>query len=1180
MKSTKPDFDAEFPHYWFLQMEIVILFSLLMISKIGKKDYKTYLSDTLYTEFNKGSRPRTRFVVMLGISPRYTNFIINEFNRKDEENLKFIICPIGSESYDILDDNVEIINISAEEIAEGINKSISFQKSDNQHSENKILVPIRKEDKTRTFITLTQDHFDYLHTLGIDVIFKGIENLPNTNQEPEAFFKGATISWRDLYEQKDKSRNATQSLLKKLREKLDGNTLESLELIHEAGAGGTTLARRMAFELSSDFPVVILRKYEHKKTIDGLRILIDTYTRGSLPLLIVLETFEVRDYQKLYGDLSNDHKKAVILQVKRGIIASAKDRKFTLKSQLEVNEVPMFEREFSLLVPPRKEHIQNIKINYHTSPNYISAVLYALTAYGRNYDIKGYITQCLHEASTEQKKLVGFICLIHHFTQKSTPIELFTSLLGVDRHNCYLQKILKASPILDLLHEEWEGDENLNIWRPRYVILGERAMKIILGGTDSEQNWESGLARWLLDLIKYIGTAIPHLDEETKQILLTLFITRNGEDGEGGNNESFTKAITSLSNTSDGEAIFEALTKTYLNEEAFHAHYARYLYDDKIGIKNYDKAINEAKLSLEIQNNSTLIHTLGMCYRKKAENYIRDFEKMGLSSEEAEYEIQALTDQAVETFEDSIMHDGKNIYGYESAMRVILNALDFGFKINKATSKDDFLNSVKNQWYLERYDKAQLFLENALFVIEQSKTLEEKARFIKSAEFIYKCEEKVFSISGDHFKAKSKYENLVKNTPSGYQFMRPLYRRMYVTHLLYSKLSHQSYRNRSDISIAWEKVSQNELEECISFLRANFIDDAANIQNIKWWLQANRFFKNPPSIEQCLVEISAWSQNTQQSILSQLEAYYYLYVMNAIKAIQSGNFDPSSVQLVKDMKEKIKQLPIQKNEKFCFEWFGKGVGIQQIVSHKSFVDFKPGFIDSNKHLLAETTGRIKDIISPQTGTITLDCGLEAFFVPSHGAFTERNKTDRVKFYVGFRYDQIQAWSVIPIEKERVKEQIKNEYIEIEETLDNEEPLTSTSVNNELSTENLEKKDTEQLKGLTIIGKIDLPDSRKHVTKPPQKNNEIVYKEENYIPTPNTEYQGTLKSIKKNKGFGFIVSSLDKDTIFNENRLKDLDLDGLSNGDSVQFKVYFENGIPSTDIYGNYKASEVRLNLIK
>lgn len=1177
LKSNKPDFDAEFPHYWFFANGDGSTVQSISEFKDWKKEYKTYLSDTLYSEFNKGSRPRTRIVVMLGILPRYASFIVSEFNRKDEENLKFIICPVAFESYDsIEDENVETLNISADEIADGINNNISFLKSNNQSSESKILVPIRKEDKAKAFVALTQDHFDYLHTLGIDIIFKGIENLPNTNQESDAFYKGATISWRDLYEQKDKSRNPTQSLLKKLREKLEGNILESIELIHQAGAGGTTLARRMAFELSTDFPTVILRKYENKKTIDGLRILIDGYTKGSLPLLIVLETFEVRDYQKLYGDLSNDHKKAIILQVKRGNTSLARDRKFILKSQLEANEVPMFEREFGLLTPVRKEQIDNIKTLYHDSPKYISAVLYALTAYGRDYDIKGYIRQCLHEVSTEQKQLVGFICLIHHFTQKSTPIELFTSLLGVDRRNCYLREIVKESPILDLLHEEWEEEENLNIWRPRYDILGEQAMKIILGGgVESEQNWKSNLARWLLDLIEYVGTAIPYLDEETKQILLTLFITRNGEDEEGGTNQSFTNAITILSNT-DGKAIFETLTKIYPNEEAFHAHFARYLYDERIGIKDYDKAIEEAQLSLEIQNNSTLIHTLGMCYRKKAESLAHDFERMGLSAEETEYKIQALTDQAVETFEESISQDGKNIYGYESAMRAILNALDFGFQIHKAISKEDFLNTSKNQWYLERYDKAQLFLEDALFVIEQSKTLEEKARLIKSAGYIYECERRVFSIAGDHVKAKSKYENLVKNTPSGYQYMRPLYRRMYVTHLLYSKLPSPSKEIRHDISVAWKEISQNELEECITFLKANFTDDAANIQNIKWWLQANRYVKNPPSIEQCLVEISSWSQNTQQSILSQLEAYYYLYVMNAIKAIQSGNFDPSSLQIVKDIKEKIKQLPIQKNEKFCFEWYGTGVGIQQMVNHKLFGDFKPGFIDTNKHLLAEVTGRIKDIISPQTGTITLDCGLEAFFVPSHGAFTERNKTDRVKFYVGFRYDQIQAWSVIPIDKERGKEQIKHEYIEENDEVEDTVP----ELNQNLDTEEvLTELKGDKLKGLTVLGKIDL-ESNLRKEKEIKNSSQLITTEFDIsdIPQQFKQYEGVVKTL--NGYGGYIRCGLNKDVVFHKDRLKACNIEQLFIGTKVYVKIFFENengkNIPSLDKRDNYKATEVCL----
>ncbi|MGX5858598.1 tetratricopeptide repeat protein [Dyadobacter jiangsuensis] len=1168
LKSIKPDFDKEFPHYWFFANgEGNIVQSERDFSSWRRK-YRKYLSDTLYTKFNEGSRLRKRVVIIVDLPSDYAEVIVDEFNRQDEDSLEFIICSSGGRSYDSILSypNVEIQNISADEIAEGVNKNVLFSKVDIENRNSNILVPFLNEDKSKGYFEMTVDHYDYLKTLGIEVVFKGIESLPNPNNEQNSFYKGATISWRDLYEQKDKSRVNTNNYIKRLKSELESNSLRETELVHEAGAGGTTVARRIAFELSTEFPTVILRKFESRKTIDGLRILIDQYTKGRLPLFIVLETFEVRNYQNLYSELSNDHKKAVILKVRRGNTSTAKDRKLTLKAQLEASEVPMFEREFSLLEPKRREQVANIQYLYKDTPKYISAVTYALTAFGLDYDIKGYISQCLNDITTEQRQLLGFICLIHHFTQKSVPIELFTTLLKVDRSKCYLAEVVKESPILDLLHEEWDGDENLNTWRPRFSILGESAMKIILGGDHSSENWKSNLSRWLLELIRYISYAIPNLDDETKDILLSLFITRTDELHSGSEND-FTRAILALPST-DGVSIFEALVNAYPNEESFHAHFARYLYDDKVGIKNYDRAIIEAEISLEIQKNSSLTHTLGMCYRKKAEYTMRNYEKMEMSIDQAEDKVQELTDRAVEIFEDCIDQEAKNIYGYESAMRIILYALDFGFTIKQAKSKEDFLNSSKNVWYLERYDKAQFFLEDALAVLEQSRTLEESERLQKSAAFIYECEKKIFNVSGDHLMAKNKYENLAKNTPAGHQYMRPLYRRMYITHLLYSKISRDRFQNRFDISNAWSKVSQRELIECIEFLKDNFVDDAGNTQNVKWWLQASRYLKAPPSIEECLIEISSWSQNTQQSAISQLEAYYYLYTLNSIKAIENGNFDPSSIQIVRELKDRIKQLPIQKNEKFCFEWYGPGIGIQKMISYKTFTDFKSGFIDNNRHLLAEVSGRIKDILSPQTGTISLECGLDAFFVPSHGAFTERNVGDRVKFYVGFRYDQIQAWSVVAIDKNRDKEQIKQESVEeidlLEEIIeDTKEDIDSAVVPVEIS--------NESLPGLKIKGKIDLsgiykPKDREDLSKDGTKS---------LRPQRGIYYNGNIKYVNAEVG-GYVSCNLDRDVAFHKSRLKGCDMTDLSKRSEVVIEVFFENGVASLDNHGNYKAQSVSL----
>ena len=1149
-------FDQDFPHYWFLANSKVgspISESSDFAIWRQKYDRNAYLSNKLYHSFNAGSRAKDRIVILFGIGKSYAQSIISRFNDIDEGHIKFILCPTNAESYsDLLGAgyNLELINISADEIAKGANSIYAFNvltQSDN----NSIRIPIK--DNTNKSISVKQEDYDYLQSIGIDLVYKGIEER-QSHSEPNAFYRGATISWKDLAEQKDVQRTSIPSYKKRVKESLERNSLEVIDLVHEAGAGGTTLARRIAFDFSLEYPTVVLRKYEHKKTIEGLRILINQYTKGSLPLLILLETFEVRNSTELFSELGNDLKKATIIKVTRGKINVVKDKKFTLSANLNVSEISQFSKTFSMLSPIRKEQIDRIPTE---NPAYISPVLYGITAFGKNYDIRGYILQSIENVSTEHKKLIGFICLIHHFTQKSVPAEAFCSLLGVDRSKCNLNKLLTGTQLLDLLHEEWQNDEPLNEWRPRYSILGERTLKILLGGIDAEDNWKTNLALWIKDFIKYIGQSMPFLNDDVRDVLLALFITRN-ENTLGGE-EEFTDVIRAL-DTQNGIQIFELLTDTYPDEEAFHAHFARYLYSEKIKIKNYDRAIREAESSLKIQKNSSLVHTLGMCYRKKAENLRKEFEGMGLTTDDAEDEVQRLTEKSVSIFEECIEISPKNVYGYESAIKAILNALEFAFQIHKATNKEDFLNAVANEWYLKYYDKAEIFLEEGLSVLEQSKSLEERDELQKSATYLYDCQSRVFKLSGDHLKAKNKYQDLVKNTPSGRQPLRPLFRRMFITHLLYSKIN-----PKQDIFIAWGKVSQSELVECISYLTENLFDEASNTQNIKLWLQANRHLESPPKIESCLSEISSWRNNTQQSPLLQLEAYYYSYVLRSIQIIEKG-FNPfNDLNFVKEMREKISQLPIPKNEKFCFEWYGKGEGIKRMISHKRFKDFKTGFIEHNQDILQEVQGSIKEVKSRQVGTIIMDCGLEAFFVPAHGDFSDRNKGDKVKFFVGFRYDQIQAWTVTSINVEK-RDIITDEAFDIPEISVSETTTEETS-HQEQAAEN--QINTENLPGLKVLGKIELPNTQKS-TSPPKPLPPTKIK-----PQEGKEYIGKIKRIHFE--VGFIESDLDQDLAFHKSRVSTQDkFENLKKDNDVMFKVYFEKGAPSLDKHGNYKASEVRL----
>jgi hypothetical protein len=79
----------------------------------------------------------------------------------------------------------------------------------------------------------------------------------------QLFYRGGTISWRDLEDHLDVDREIGARITDGIR----GNVLTTyrvsrFQVEHAAGAGGTTVARRVAWDLKEKFPVVIVRKPE------------------------------------------------------------------------------------------------------------------------------------------------------------------------------------------------------------------------------------------------------------------------------------------------------------------------------------------------------------------------------------------------------------------------------------------------------------------------------------------------------------------------------------------------------------------------------------------------------------------------------------------------------------------------------------------------------------------------------------------------------------------------------------------------------------------------------------------------------------------------------------------------------------------------------------------------------
>ena len=158
----------------------------------------------------------------------------------------------------------------------------------------------------------------YSNTIEIVPASGSAHGNDNVDDEIADFLHGNTITWQELDLHRDVDRDINRgpnNVVQRLRTLLGGSPTDSFAIEHSPGAGGTTVARRIAWELRDDFPSVIVKTYT-ENTVEVIEAL---FQRSNLPLLIVAEASRVpgtkRDY--FFNEMKERNIRFVILDVRR-----------------------------------------------------------------------------------------------------------------------------------------------------------------------------------------------------------------------------------------------------------------------------------------------------------------------------------------------------------------------------------------------------------------------------------------------------------------------------------------------------------------------------------------------------------------------------------------------------------------------------------------------------------------------------------------------------------------------------------------------------------------------------------------------------------------------------------------------------------------------------------------------
>lgn len=860
------------------------------------------------------------------------------------------------------------IEIDIPKISEGILRIRNYFNS--ELFNDSYLLPSKDEE----FIELTKQEYLWIEE-DFEILYSNIIEVEDfqteSGVERENYYRGNQISWLGLHLHLDVEREKTPTIKKKIEKFLKNRGTERTTLNHHPGIGGTTVSRRVGWELRDDYPVLLLRKYRSLETIEKVYRVFEL-TKKAVFIIAEASVVNVDEINKLFNEFQSRSLPSTLLIVQRN--EHPEQNGLMLEDLLTDLEVNTFVTKYKEICPNKKEPLDRIaksKEKKERHPFFIG-----LTAFEEDFDgLQSFVHQNLQDATEVQKKILSIISLCYYFGQKEISAQIFSSLLLTPENSVIILNDHLNSDLLTLLINE----ESI-MWRPIHYLVSIEILKQTLSVNNEEDGlWKNNLTELAVLLINLISGQSSTLSESESELLKRLFVYRNNEETLGRDENSlFSNFIENGLQSDEARLrILKYLTSSFPEESHYWAHLARFL---SLRMKNFDDALIAISKAIELSigNDSLLYHMKGTCLSSLAKNKMNKlYNKKNCTSEQIS-EIQKLVEESGENFEECRIINSSNEYGYISHIQLLIRLIDFSYSISKYDSKTEFLRNMPF-WLQEKLDLA----EELLGIIKYQTQMKSNNSYVED------CDLKLKELYENYSLVIEGWNNLLTKVSNG----RPVIRRNLVW----------AYVRRAG---SWNSVNNKDIEKILNLIEENIQDESSKGKDIYLWFQAARQTERI-DINTAIDKIATW-----RAFADVDESLYYLGVLHSIQAIEGASISVIKAEkVIRELSERKRHTPYRTH---CFEWYGKSSGLKRIKPYKEVLS-KDNNNENifNAELLEKLGGKISYIKGPEAGEIELACGLKAFFIPARGDGFSRAKdiNKNVKFYLGFSNDGLRAYEV-------------------------------------------------------------------------------------------------------------------------------------------------------------------------
>jgi hypothetical protein len=761
------------------------------------------------------------------------------------------------------------------------------------------------------------------------------------NAAPSAssdFLQGAPISWVELELEQDLVRDLNGDAIRNLTVALGDSRNRLFEIMHKPGAGGSTFARRLLWQLKEIYPSAVLRRFsDHTASrVESL------FHLCSLPVVLLVEADVCprEDAVRLLHAASARNVRCCIVFVTRltgpAPAFAVDDRRVYLSDIMPFQEAKRFLGRYAIGASADQRKNLNELAFDASLQRFRSPFFFGLYRFEDGFShVSEYVRGHLASQTESQKELLAFASMVSVFTQSGLPERLLAVIAGESyAPGQMLGRV--SGPDADRLFVCYSREDY--VVRASHPLIGRHILEAAVGAERGAPEWPAKISLLALRFVDAVTLHSDSFRNDVVELLMQLFIQRE-HLVELERKTQFSALLNEIGDEPYQAEIFERLTLIIPDEPHFWNHYGRHcMYAKNPRLDDAVEYINEA---IRLQPDDELHHhTLGMVYRFKVRETLGQFVKASGEEVAAWAAVQSDYSRSRECFERARdLSRGANLYPYISDMQLVTRTISVMRGVSTALTWLEFL---KTETPIVQVLRNELASANDMLV-EVKKLTEETAdhpAYVEAMDFYVQRIERGSQELIEYL--TTRLSQVSGDTVQNRRFL----------------LSVQQQKQRREACL----LSPQVLEKYLTFAERNLVELRPSDQDYRHWFDLYRHSSHF-DITDAIARCYRWHQET-----SGLDSAFFLYVLYFLQwydgAIRNVDVVISSLDRCVDLSQ-------ERNRRPSLEFLSAGAtpGIVP-VERLGQRDTKSGFFSGTENL-AIVEGVIHEIKGPQAGTISV-----------------------------------------------------------------------------------------------------------------------------------------------------------------------------------------------------------------